>query len=155
MLLAIGLYLVRARRRRISLPRPAFLTWDAAIVFTILVNLFLLVMPWYPPPGGKGDVSFWYATYVVTGIGIILGCGVYYWLWIWALPKLGGYRVRQAVVVLDHGAQSHKLVKVPVAELAQWDETHDAIGRRVGDAFEGSREDIGIHSTTTPEKSSV
>ena len=29
-------------------------------------------MPWYPPAGGPyaGNVSFWYATYVVTGLGM-------------------------------------------------------------------------------------
>lgn len=138
LLLAIGLFIVRWRRRRLNLPRPVFHAWDVVIIFTILVNLFLLVMPWYPPPGGKGDVSFWYATYVVTGIAIILGCGVYYWTWIWILPKIGGYRVRQEVLTLDHGAQSHKLVKVPVQELAQWDETHDSSGRRIGGGSEGS-----------------
>lgn len=155
LLLAIGLYLVRVRRRRLGLARPTFLSWDAAIIFTIMVNIFLLVMPWYPPPGGKGDVSFWYATYVVTGIGIIVGCVVYYWAWIWLFPKLGGYQVRQEVAVFDDGAQSHQLVKVPVQELAQWDETHDATGKRLGDAFEGSSERVGMHGALTPEKSSA
>lgn len=157
LLLAIGLFLVRWRRRRLSLPRPVFHAWDVVIIFTILVNLFLLVMPWYPPPGGKGDVSFWYATYVVTGIGIIIGCGVYYWLWIWAFPRIGGYRVRQEILELDHGAQSHKLVKVPVRELAQWDEAHDSIGRRVGAGSEGSLEGeaFGVHEVSKQEKSAA
>lgn len=155
LLLAIGLFLVRWRRRRLDLPRPIFRAWDVVIIFTILVNVFLLIMPWYPPPGGKGDVSFWYATYVVTGVGIIIGCAAYYFLWIWAFPRIGGYRVRQEVVFLDHGAQSHKLVKVPVQELAQWDETHDSIGRRVEVGSEGSLEGqhVGAHDISTPEKS--
>ena len=59
----------------------------------------------------------------------IVGCGVYYYLWIWALPRLRGYRVRQETVVFEDGAQSHKLVKVPVDEVARWDATHDAVGR--------------------------
>ena len=72
-LMALGLYLVRARRRRLGLSkREGFRAWDVAVVFTVLVNLYLLVMPWYPPATGAtgGDVSFWYATYVVTGIGM-------------------------------------------------------------------------------------
>lgn len=100
-------------------------------------------------------MSFWYATYVVTGIAIIIGCVVYYGLWIWVFPRIGGYRVRQEVLVFDHGAQSHKLVKVPVQELALWDEVHDSIGRRVGVGSEGSLEgeQFGAHDVPTPEKS--
>lgn len=100
-------------------------------------------------------MSFWYATYVVTGIAIIIGCGVYYWLWIWAFPRIGGYRVRQEVLQFEHGAQSHKLVKVPVQELAQWDEVHDSIGRRVGIGSEESleREAFGEHVASKQEKS--
>ena len=76
-LMALGLYFVRYRRKKLGLPRSAsneggFRAWQLAVVFTILVNFYLLVMPWYPPPGGAtaGDVSFWYATYVVAGIGM-------------------------------------------------------------------------------------
>jgi hypothetical protein len=71
-LLAAGLYAVRYRRRRLGLPRPEFRAWDPVIIFNLLVYLYLLVMPWYPPAGGAyaGDVSFWYGTYVVTGIGL-------------------------------------------------------------------------------------
>ncbi|KAL2260309.1 hypothetical protein VTK26DRAFT_5717 [Humicola hyalothermophila] len=144
LLMAVGLYIVRYRRRRAGLGRRVrggertrdgeFRAWDVVIVFNIAVCLFLLVMPWYPPDGGKyaGDVSFWYAAYVVTGIGIIVGCVVYYYLWIWAIPKLRGYRLRQETVTFEDGAQSHRLVKVPVAEVAEWDATHDAVGRPLG-----------------------
>lgn len=72
LMLSIGLYLVRWRRKRMNLPRPIFRSWDSVVIFTILVNVFLLVMPFVPPAGGQyaGDVSFWYATYAVTGIGM-------------------------------------------------------------------------------------
>lgn len=72
LLLTIGLYVVRSRRTRMGLPRAAFRAWDVAVIFTILVAVYLLVLPWYPPDGGiyAGDVSFWYATYVVTGIAL-------------------------------------------------------------------------------------
>lgn len=68
--LALGLIFVRQRRKRLGLPRPSFKVWDPVLAFNILVNLYLVVMPWYPPPGGKGDVSFWYGTYIVTGIAM-------------------------------------------------------------------------------------
>lgn len=69
---SVGLYVVRWRRKKLNLPRPSYRAWDSFIIFKILVDLYLLIMPWYPPEGGKygGDVSFWYATYIVTGIAV-------------------------------------------------------------------------------------
>jgi amino acid transporter len=67
--LAFGLIFIH-RRKRLGLPRPSFKLWDPVLAFNVLVNLYLVVMPWYPPPGGKGDVSFWYGTYIVTGIAM-------------------------------------------------------------------------------------
>ncbi|KAJ9130961.1 High-affinity methionine permease [Pleurostoma richardsiae] len=129
--MAIGLYIVRWRRKRAKLPRPQFRAWDPVVIFNILVQLYLLVMPWYPPAGGQyaGDVSFWYGTYIVTGIGILALCGMYYWLWAKLLPKCKGYELRQEVVYLENGAQTHKIEKVPKNEVAEWDATHDPIGR--------------------------
>jgi hypothetical protein len=71
-IMAVGLYVVRWRRKRANLPAPTFRAWDVAVVFNILVALYLLIMPWYPPDGGQyaGDVSFWYATYVATGLAL-------------------------------------------------------------------------------------
>lgn len=71
-LMCVGLLIVRRRRKALNLPRPAFKAWDVVIWFSILKNLYLLIMPWYPPAGGAngGDVSFWYATYVVASIGM-------------------------------------------------------------------------------------
>jgi hypothetical protein len=60
-------------------------------------------------------------------------CGLYYVGWIYVVPKVRGYRIRQGVVTLDSGAKTHKLFKVPLAELAAWDATHDALGRTLDD----------------------
>lgn len=49
--------------------------------------------------------------------------------WIWAIPRIGKYRIRQEMLILEDGATSHTLVKVPLDELAEWDRTHDALGR--------------------------
>ena len=67
-----GLLLIRRRRARLGLSAREFKTWYAAIFFSLLINVFILVMPWYPPPGGRfgGDVSFWYATYCVVGLAM-------------------------------------------------------------------------------------
>ncbi|RDW84019.1 High affinity methionine permease [Aspergillus mulundensis] len=131
--MAVGIYVVRWRRRNatVRLPEPEFRAWHVAIVFNILVQAYLLIMPWYPPDGGQfaGDVSFWYATYAVTGIGILLACAVYYALWAHFIPKWRGYQLRQDLIILEDGAQSNRLRKVPNDEIDNWDATHDAAGR--------------------------
>ncbi|KNG81099.1 high affinity methionine permease [Aspergillus nomiae NRRL 13137] len=130
-LLVTGLLLIRWRRSKLNLPRPEFRSWAIAIGFALLANLYLLAAPWYPPTGGAtgGDVSFWYGTYMVVGIGLLAACGVYYYIWITLLPKYKGYEFRQTVLEFDDGSVTHNLVKVPVAELASWDAEHDAVGR--------------------------
>ncbi|KAE8159971.1 amino acid permease-domain-containing protein [Aspergillus tamarii] len=130
-LLVIGLLSIRWRRSKLNLPRPEFRSWAIAIGFALLANLYLLAAPWYPPTGGAngGDVSFWYGTYLVVGIGMLVVCGVYYYIWIKLLPKYKGYEFRQTVLEFDDGSVAHNLVKVPVAELVRWDAEHDAVGR--------------------------
>ncbi|KAI4746120.1 amino acid transporter [Aureobasidium sp. EXF-12298] len=131
--MSIGLYIVRYRRKKLGVPRSEFRAWDAAVVFTILQNLYLLIMPWYPPTGGAtgGDVSFWYATYCVTGIGILLICGVYYYSWLYVLPKWGKYKIKQEVIVLGDGSSTNSLVKVALTDLESWEQNHDEAGRVV------------------------
>ncbi|KAF5860881.1 hypothetical protein ETB97_000972 [Aspergillus alliaceus] len=130
-LLVTGLLLIRRRRNKLNLPRPEYRSWAIAIAFALLANFYLLVAPWYPPTGGSngGDVSFWYGTYIVVGIGLLAACGIYYYLWIKVIPKYKGYDWRQTVLEFGDGSVAHNLVKVPVAELEQWNEEHDAAGR--------------------------
>lgn len=68
--MAAGLYAIRYRRRKLGLARADFRAWDVSVIFNVAANLFLVIMPWYPPATGRdgGDVSFWYATYVVVGL---------------------------------------------------------------------------------------
>jgi len=72
LLMSVGLYIVRYRRKKIDAPRSEFRAWGVVVIFNIVVNVYLVLMPWYPPASGRygGDVTFWYATYVVTGISI-------------------------------------------------------------------------------------
>ncbi|CZR62138.1 related to high affinity methionine permease [Phialocephala subalpina] len=127
--MAVGIYLVRWRRKRANLPRPEFRAWDVLVIFNIAVQLYLLVMPWYPPANGGADVSFWYGTYCVTGVGILIVCGIYYYVWAKWIPKWKGYQLRQEVVNLGGGAEAHLIAKVPVNEVEAWDANHDAAGR--------------------------
>lgn len=71
-LTTFGLLLIRRRRARLGIKEREFSVWLPAIIFSLAVNVFILAMPWYPPPTGRygGDVSFWYATYCVVGIAM-------------------------------------------------------------------------------------
>ncbi|KAK8054424.1 hypothetical protein PG996_013725 [Apiospora saccharicola] len=121
---AVGVYLVRWRRRKANLPKPQFQAWHIVIVFNILVHVYLLVMPWYPPAGGKADVSFWYGTYIATGLAILAACGAYYGVWVHLAPRWRGYELRQQAVDFGDGAQASRVVKVLAADVAEWDATH-------------------------------
>ncbi|GIK04343.1 hypothetical protein Aspvir_008424 [Aspergillus viridinutans] len=134
LLLAIGLLLTRRHRKRHNIPPSGYKAWDVVVGFSILSNIYMLVAPWYPPTTGAkgGDVSFWYATYCAVGLGIIGLCGVYYYIYIKVLPRLGGYTFRQIILQMEDGATAHKLVKVPNEQLKTWDAEHDATGRERG-----------------------
>jgi len=87
---AVGVFLIRRQRKRINAERPEFKAWDVVLLFYIGIQVILLVMPvsilpllktgivliftlqWVPPAGGiyAGSVSFFYATYALTGIGM-------------------------------------------------------------------------------------
>ena len=115
----------------------------------------MLIMPWVPPKGGiyAGDVSFFYSTYCIVGLAVIAVCGIYYVIWIKALPKWGGYVIRQVVVVEEGepgepgeaggGGETKysKLVKVPREALAQWEREHDSHGNFIRPGGEAERTD--------------
>ncbi|KAJ5781295.1 hypothetical protein N7457_006455 [Penicillium paradoxum] len=124
LLLTIGLVVTRIRRTRLNLPAPDYQAWHVTVAFAICSNLYMVVMPWYPPSTGAtgGDVSFWYATYCAVALGIsltkqyaysIATCAVYYYVWIKLLPRIQGFKWQQTVLKLDDGAMAHRLVRVP------------------------------------------
>jgi amino acid transporter len=127
-----GLIFLRRRRDRSGTPQSDFRAWWAVIILYLLSQLYLLVMPWIPPVGGiyAGTVSFFYATYMIVGIAVIGICGVYYYVWMTVLPRWGNYAIRSQVIdVDDNGANTHHLLRVPHAEVADWDASHDELGR--------------------------
>ncbi|KAI0193377.1 amino acid permease-domain-containing protein [Xylaria flabelliformis] len=130
--MAIGLWIIRYRHKRLNRERPAFRAWDICLVFFLLVQIYTIATPWIPPKGGPyaGEVSFWYATYAVVGIGAIVLCAIYYIIWMYLLPKLGGYQLRPEILnVGNQGANTHRLIKVPLDEVDKWDREHDEAGR--------------------------
>jgi hypothetical protein len=47
----------------------------------------------------------------------------------YVLPKWGKYEIRTEVIDIDdNGANTHRLVQVPLDEVAHWDATHDEQG---------------------------
>ncbi|KAF8183980.1 high affinity methionine permease [Pholiota molesta] len=124
------LFWVRRRRQSIGAPKTEFRAWNVVLVFALAVNVYLLVLPWVPPTSGiyAGDVSFFYATYCIVGLGILAVSGLAYVFVVLLLPKWGNYTIRQFLEKLPDGAQATRLVKVPNAELADWDATHNEHG---------------------------
>lgn len=69
---------------------------------------------------------------MIVGIGIMALCYAYYYVWMKAMPRWGNYTIRSQVLsVDDNGANTHRLIKVPNSELAQWDASHDELGREL------------------------
>lgn len=70
--LAVGVFLIRRNRKRDNIPDTGFKVWHVVLIFYTLIQVYMLAMPWWPPKGGPyaGNVSFWYATYCATGIGM-------------------------------------------------------------------------------------
>lgn len=126
-MMVVGVYFIRRRRAKEGLPQAEFRAWHSALILSAAVCLFILIMPWYPP--AENEFSFWYATYCVVGIGLLVGCALYYFFWIKWLPRLGKYSIRTETLVSDQdGSVSHRLRKVPNTEVQEWDRTHDAEG---------------------------
>lgn len=59
-------------------------------------------------------------------------CGLYYIVWVHVLPRIKGYELRPERLTLENGEGSHRLAKVPRHEIAEWDQTHDATGAKIG-----------------------
>ncbi|ESZ90873.1 methionine permease [Sclerotinia borealis F-4128] len=113
--LAISLGLIYLRYTRPDLKRP-FKAWLPAVWIRITVCLALIAGPFFKPKKGDADVGFWYATYAVVGVGIVL-FGVGWWVLVfWALPRWGGYRVEEEVEVLGDGTSITRLIKVKGVE---------------------------------------
>lgn len=132
-LMVFGIYAIRWRRKKEGLPPAQFQAWHSALMFSAAVCIFILIMPWVPPEGG-GDYSFWYGTYIVVGIGLIVGMLLYYYLWVHLLPRLHKYSIRTLTVVNEDGSVVHQLKRVPNAEVAEWDRTHDDAGNVLSEA---------------------
>jgi hypothetical protein len=60
--MAVGLYFVRRQRSKLGIGRADFKAWHVAVVFTVFVNLFLLIMPWCKCSGFYPFLETWLTT---------------------------------------------------------------------------------------------
>jgi len=113
LLTACGVWILRRRRFELGLPAHSYKAWNFVIFAYVVKSLALLVMPWIPPKSGShgGDVDFFYATYCIVAIMILLFCGLYYWVWFKALPQWYGYEVVEETVSLPGGAKASVLTR--------------------------------------------
>ncbi|PQE09568.1 methionine permease protein [Rutstroemia sp. NJR-2017a WRK4] len=110
-ILATSFGLLWLRKTRSDLKRP-FKAWLPAVYLRIVICLALIAGPFFPPKDGRADVGFFYATYAIVGIGIILFGILAWYVKFVALPKWYGYRIEEELEVLSDGTTINKLVKV-------------------------------------------
>ncbi|KAF9533817.1 amino acid transporter [Crepidotus variabilis] len=106
-----GLWVLRRRRRKANIEPSPLQTSNIIVIGYLCLCLLLIILPWVPPTPGHADVSFWYATYCVAGVALLLCCGLYYWLWIIVLPKYGNYEIVEEVEESSEGAKNTKLIR--------------------------------------------
>ncbi|KAL1410513.1 hypothetical protein Q8F55_004526 [Vanrija albida] len=145
-LMTLGLFLIRRQRAAADLPPTQYRSWSWVAGVFFAAKVFLLVMPWVPPKGTLKSTSFgfFYATSSLTGLGIIGLCGLYYLLCTRILPRLGGYQIRQTVIQLDDGALSSYMLKVPNADIDEWDRKHDPSGRSIDGRSEDETRTVNV-----------
>ncbi|PPQ69810.1 hypothetical protein CVT25_009747 [Psilocybe cyanescens] len=109
--MAVGVWVLRRRRALAKIQPSVFQAKNTVVALYLTSCVLLLLLPWVPPEPGHADVSFWYATYCVAGLGLLGCCGLYYWLWIIVLPKYSGYEVVEEVQHHADGARNTRLVR--------------------------------------------
>ncbi|KAF9036190.1 amino acid transporter [Panaeolus papilionaceus] len=110
--LCMGIWAIRRRRKEEKTAKSPYQAHDSIVVIYLISCILLLVLPWVPPDENRGgDVSFWYASYCVAGIALLLFCGVYYWFWAILLPKWGGYEIVEQVEESEGGVKNTRLVR--------------------------------------------
>ncbi|TFK27132.1 amino acid transporter [Coprinopsis marcescibilis] len=109
--LVVGVWRLRKNRAADGISPSKFQASNVVISVYLFWCILLLVLPWVPPEPGHADVSFWYATYCVAGIGLLLACAVYYVVWIKLMPKLGNYEIVEETQEHSNGARNTRLIR--------------------------------------------
>ncbi|GME86827.1 unnamed protein product [Ambrosiozyma monospora] len=147
-LLAIGLFRVRAARKKQGLGYREFHIPTPLLVIVLLWYIFVLAMAFVPPKGSLigSDISFFYAAYPITTIGLVLLCVAYFVVWAKILPRFGGYQHRIGEYTLPNGEKGHTVVKVKNADVEQWDTEHGHVkGGLSGAGFDDDEVASEVH----------
>lgn len=114
---------------RLKLPwlrgwKPPFRATSPITVFFTLVSLFLVVVPWIPPPTQKESQykSMWYALAPAVSWAFF-GAGGLYWLgWYVIAPCVFRYRVEETMVIMSDGTPATHFKHHPsiATRLRQW-----------------------------------
>ena len=98
----------------------------------------VIAIAFVPPKGTLigSDVSFFYATYPIVTIGLLLACVVYYVIWKYAMPKIGKYVHREVIYRMENGEIGNTVVKIKLSELEEWDREHSTDSNGVGTSVE-------------------
>jgi len=107
--LAVSAGLILLRYRRPELLRP-FKAWLPAVWLRILLAIFLVFAPFFPSKKGA-DVDFFYATYALVALGVILFGVLYWFILIILIPWYKGFEYVDEVGILDDGTVINRLVR--------------------------------------------
>ncbi|AWU73692.1 uncharacterized protein C5L36_0A02940 [Pichia kudriavzevii] len=124
--LICGLLKVRRDRKLRNLGTKGQYLPLPCIIILLLFELMVIILAFVPPKHGLigSDVTFFYATYPIVTIGLLMLCIAYYFVWRYTLPKLGGYVHREVEYILQNGEIGNTIVKVKLEEVEQWDNEH-------------------------------
>ncbi|KAE8215132.1 hypothetical protein CF327_g1552 [Tilletia walkeri] len=107
LLIVVGLFYLRVKAPNV--PRGFKVFWPVAL-FYLVTAVFLLVVPFISPPGGKGDTTLPYWLAPVIGIAV-LGSGIVGWfVWMVVLPRLFRFEYEKQRNVLPDGTVYFKYV---------------------------------------------
>ncbi|KAK0561209.1 hypothetical protein OC844_003338 [Tilletia horrida] len=107
LLVVVGLFLLRIKAPQV--PRPFRVFWPIA-VFYLAAAVFLLVVPFLRPPGGKGDTSLPYWLAPVIGIGVLAAGVVGWFVWMKVLPWAFHFQYEKQRHVLSDGTVYYQYV---------------------------------------------
>ncbi|TID31140.1 hypothetical protein CANINC_000248 [Pichia inconspicua] len=147
-----GLLTVRRDRRLKGLGNKGHYLPLPAIIILLLFEIMVIVMAFIPPKEGlKGsNGQIFYATYPIVTIGLIILCVIYYFVWRYTLPNLGGYVHREVIYRGENGEIGNTIVKVKLDDLEQWDKEHSTDDNGVGIV-----EELGSISSSSLQRDTV
>lgn len=147
-LLFVGLLRLRKIRKSQGLGYREFHVWTPVLIIAILWTIFVIAMAFVPPEGTlvASDYNFFYATHPVVTFGLVGLSFVYYLVWAYVLPKYGKYVNKIENFQLGTGELGHKIVQVPLADLAAWEAVHEG-GNRIEELADAQDDSDGVEKS--------